>query len=86
MNQNFTRIVRIKEVISIIGLSRSTIFNRIEAGLLPPSINLGEGRAVGWLESEIQTVLNAFVSGMKPDAIKEVVKGLVETRKTQGGF
>jgi len=80
----FTRIIRKPEVLSIVGISRSTLFNRIEAGLLPPSIELG-GRAVGWLESEIQTVLNAFISGMKPDDIKELVTKLVKDRATNGG-
>jgi len=67
------------------GISKTTLWNRVNEGLLPPSIQLGP-RCVGWLESEAQTVLNAFVSGLKPDAIKAVVKGLVETRKAQGGF
>lgn len=46
-------ILRRKEVESRTGLSRSTIYSRIAAGLFPSPIDLGGGRAVGWLESEI---------------------------------
>jgi len=35
------------------GLSRSTIYLRIAEGRFPKPIGLG-GRAVGWLEAEIQ--------------------------------
>ncbi len=77
------RIVRKPEVLITLGFSRSTLFNRIDAGLCPPSIPLG-GRAVGWLESEIQTVLSALVSGMSPDDIKELVTKLVKDRTAKG--
>ena len=40
------------QVIDRTGLSRSTIYLRLEQGRFPKSIQLG-GRAVGWLESEI---------------------------------
>ncbi len=80
----YSRINRKPEVLSTFGISRSTLFNRISAGLIPPSISLG-GRAVGWLESEIQAVLSAFVSGMSPDDIKELVVNLVKSRATNGG-
>ena len=79
------RIVRKPEVLEILGISKSTLFNRIQAGLLPPSINLG-GRACGWLEEEIQSVLMALVANRKPDAIKELVKDLVKARQTKGGL
>lgn len=79
------RIVRKFEVLRTLGISKSTLFNRINAGLIPPSINLG-GRACGWLEEEIQTVLMALVANRKPDDIKELVKDLLKTRKTKGGL
>ena len=79
------RIVRKLEVLKTFGISKSTLFNRINAGLIPPSINLG-GRACGWLEEEIQSVLMALVANRKPDDIKELVKDLVKARKTKGGL
>lgn len=50
------RILRLPEVKTSTGLSRSTIYSRISQGMFPKPITLG-GRAVGWLESEIQTWL-----------------------------
>ena len=47
------RIMRLPEVKAITGLSRSTIYFRIALGTFPNQVRLG-GRAVGWLEEEIQ--------------------------------
>jgi len=47
------RILRLKEVIRLTGLSKSSIYKRIEEGTLPRQVRLG-GRAVGWWEHEIQ--------------------------------
>ena len=46
-------IMRLPEVIAITGLSRSTIYFRMALGTFPKQVCLG-GRAVGWLEDEIQ--------------------------------
>jgi prophage regulatory protein len=46
-------ILRLPQVISEVGLSRSAIYQRMTEESFPKSINLG-GRAVGWLASEIQ--------------------------------
>lgn len=46
------KIIRLKEVIAVTGLSRSTIYDRMSAGEFPFSVNLG-GSAVGWVEFEI---------------------------------
>lgn len=49
-------ILRRKQVEKRTGLSRSTIYLRIQEGTFPKPINLGE-RAVGWLENEIEAWL-----------------------------
>ncbi|MAN52124.1 MULTISPECIES: helix-turn-helix transcriptional regulator [unclassified Marinimicrobium] len=46
------RFLRLKEVIELTGLSRSTIYKYIEDGLFPRSVSLG-GRAVAWVEQEV---------------------------------
>ena len=46
-------ILRLPSVKAVTGLSRSTLYNRIAEGRFPAPIALG-GRAVGWLESEVQ--------------------------------
>ena len=45
--------VRMPEVISRTGLSRSHIYKLQSSGTFPKSISLCGGRAVGWLDSEI---------------------------------
>jgi prophage regulatory protein len=46
------RVIRLPEVLKIIGLSRSAIYARIKKGLFPKQIKLGE-RAAGWFQSEV---------------------------------
>lgn len=46
-------ILRLPEVIARTGLSRSSIYLRISNGEFPRSVSLG-GRAVGWLENDIE--------------------------------
>lgn len=47
-------ILRLPTVKSLVGLSRSSIYLKISQGTFPKPISLGE-RAVGWLESDIQS-------------------------------
>ena len=46
------RFLRLPEVLARTGLSRSTIYVRLDQGRFPQPVSLG-GRAVGWIESEI---------------------------------
>jgi prophage regulatory protein len=45
-------ILRLPDVKAATGLSRSTIYLRIAEGTFPRPVSLG-GRAVGWLQAEI---------------------------------
>ncbi|MEZ8374993.1 AlpA family transcriptional regulator [Vibrio cyclitrophicus] len=47
------RFLRLKDVIATTGLSRSTIYKFMDEEVFPKTIPLG-GRAVAWLESEIE--------------------------------
>jgi prophage regulatory protein len=47
------RIVRLNEVKSMTGLSRSTIYAQIAKGNFPKQVQLTEARSVGWYESAI---------------------------------
>ncbi|WP_370053031.1 helix-turn-helix transcriptional regulator [Neptunomonas sp.] len=47
-----TRLLRRPEVEKLVGLSRSTIYTRLEQGTFPKPIPLG-GRLVAWVESDI---------------------------------
>ena len=46
------QIIRLKDVIALTGLSRSTIYLRMVQGKFPKKISLGS-RAVGWINSEV---------------------------------
>ncbi len=54
------QILRLKDVIEMTGLSRSTIYLRMEQGNFPQQINLGS-RAVGWISSEIKEWIEARI-------------------------
>ena len=57
-------ILRLPAVKNRTGLSRSTIYLRVTEGKFPKPINLG-GRAVGWLEVEIQDWLDQQVQASR---------------------
>jgi prophage regulatory protein len=48
-----TTILRLPAVKARTGLSRSSVYLRVAAGTFPTPISLG-GRAVGWIETEIE--------------------------------
>lgn len=56
MVRNALAILRRKEVEREVGLSRSTIYQRIKDGTFPAPIRLGE-RAVGWRVGDIDRFL-----------------------------
>ena len=57
-------ILRRREVEARTGLRRSTLYLRIADGKFPTPINLG-GRAVGWLESEIEQWLQQQIASSR---------------------
>ncbi len=59
-----TIILRLPAVKARTGLSRSTIYLRISEGRFPKAISLG-GRAVGWIESEINDWLNQQIDNSR---------------------
>lgn len=46
------RIIRLKAVMAMTGLARSTVYKHIALGEFPKPVPLG-GRSVGWLEEEV---------------------------------
>ena len=57
-------ILRLPAVKARTGLSRSTLYLRMSEGRFPKSISLG-GRAVGWIESEIQAWLQEQIDATR---------------------
>jgi len=50
--QALRRVLRLPAVTDMVGLSRSSIYARIQAGTFPSPIKMGHSS--GWIESEIQ--------------------------------
>lgn len=56
------RFIRLKEVMHVTGLGRSSIYNYMAEGRFPKTVSLG-GRAVAWVESEVQDWMLGRISG-----------------------
>lgn len=52
ISENPTSFLRLPQVRQRIGLSRSSLYAKIQRGEFPAPVNLG-ARAVGWVESEV---------------------------------
>lgn len=59
------QILRLKDVMQRVGLSRSTIYSKVKAGTFPKQKRLGP-QSVGWLESDI----DAFIENLPPGGRK----------------
>lgn len=59
-----TSILRLPAVKARTGLSRSTIYLRIAESTFPKPVSLG-GRAIGWVESEIQQWLERQIEASR---------------------
>lgn len=60
------KILRLPEVMSITGLSRSTIYQRISEEAFPKNINLG-GRAVGWLQEDVSNWIDEKIQNQNSE-------------------
>ena len=47
------RLIRLRDVLGLTGLSRSTLYRKKRVGDFPESVELG-ARVVGWWESEVR--------------------------------
>ncbi len=70
MSNRSKTFIRIREVMDRSGLSRSTIYQKIQDGTFPKQVILGEGaRAVGWIESEVDAWVTEQIQTSRLDAI-----------------
>ena len=60
-------VLRLPAVKARTGLSRSTIYLRVSHGAFPAPVSLG-GRAVGWIEAEVNAWLTAQIEKRKGQA------------------
>lgn len=54
------RMIRLKEVLRITGLSRSTVYNYMSDGVFPAQVKIGY-RSVAWREVDIQQWLDGCI-------------------------
>ena len=73
-------ILRLPAVKSESGLSRSTIYLRIDQGLWTKPISLG-ARAVGWPSREVEAINAARIAGKSDQEIRALVVKLETDRK-----
>ncbi|MFN5745554.1 MAG: helix-turn-helix transcriptional regulator [Methylococcaceae bacterium] len=72
------KMLRLKQVASRIGLSKSSIYQRIQEGSFPAPVALGK-RAVGWDSTEI----DAWIEERLAEAHR--LRGTVDTRRDRYG-
>lgn len=72
-------ILRLPAVLKITGVSRSLIYQQITDGLWPKPIRISN-RSVGWLETEVQALVQARVANLSPASIKQLVIDLSRKR------
>ena len=75
-------ILRLPNLKTLMGLSRSTIYLRITEGKLTKPVSLG-GRAVGWPSNEIDAINAAHIAGKTDDEIRKLVTKLEKARKVK---
>ena len=63
MVQTADRMLRIDEVVGVVGLSKSVIYKRIKAGDFPPGLQIST-RAVAWRQSDIES----WIAALEPAA------------------
>ena len=79
-NNKHPQLIRKPEVLAQTGLSKSTLYNRINDGLFPPQISLGL-RAVAFVASEVDAVIQAMIAEQPPAEIKALISNLIQQRK-----
>jgi prophage regulatory protein len=73
-------ILRLRAVLATNGLSKSTLYSRIENSLWTRPVSLGP-RAVGWPAAEVEALNTALIAGKTPDEIVALVARLHNARR-----
>ena len=72
--------VRKDVVLSKFPFGKSTLYNRIEAGVFPPPLKLG-GRAAGWPLDELDQIFDALLAEWDNEQLKQLVAHQLASRK-----
>ena len=65
------RIIRVRDLCERLGISRTTLWRRVESGALPAPFKIGGPgtRAVGWLESEVDETIRRWSASVQRDKV-----------------
>ena len=76
-------IIKLYQILSKYPKSKTALYDDIKDNLFPKGINLG-ARSVGYIESEVEAVIEARIQGKSNSEIRELVTQL-ELNRFKGG-
>lgn len=79
-------ILRLPQVTKRTGLSRSSVYLRVSQGTFPHPVKLGGARAIGWPEHDVDQVVDAYITGMSQEGLRQLVASLEAERRRKGGM
>jgi prophage regulatory protein len=82
---NYPKVVRMPEVLDLLKISRSNLYQKVNQGLWPKPIQLGL-MAVAWLKTENEQVIATMIDGQSADEIKLLVQSIEDDRKQMNKF
>ena len=53
------KIVRLPEVLKRVPLCRTSIWSKVKSGLFPQPVHIAGGKAIGWIETELDAWIEA---------------------------
>ena len=63
-----TKFIKLKSVVAITGLSRSTIYLQIQKGQFPKPVKLSQ-RSSAWVESEVEEWITTRINRRNKEAV-----------------
>ena len=66
------QIIRLQQVIELLNTSKSTVYKQVNNGTFPKPISMGD-RAVAWVTSEVNKVINARIKGFTDKQLQQLV-------------
>jgi prophage regulatory protein len=78
--KNAPQTLKRPDVLNDTSWSKSTLYNRIKAGLWPTSVSMG-ARVVGFVKTECEAIINPMIAEKIPEKIKPLVTQLVKPHK-----
>jgi prophage regulatory protein len=73
------QILRVDKVSAGLDCGISTVYEHVASGLLPPPVKIGP-RASGWIEDEIDAVVEARIAGASDSDVRDLVARLIAAR------